>query len=201
MSTIHIHEDQLERYTKDLLSEPEQRRCEEHLLICEACRDALEETEAYVSAMRAAARHFLRTPSVHPSPRWWPLRAVPVWAAAAAMVSALVPLSVYQVRRRPLETPVTVNLRAMRGLAAETEAAGKPLVLELDVSGLPRYDAYRIDLVNEKGLVLWGKAVRVQGSEVRTQSPALPLGLFFVRVYSPPGELLREYSLRVVEKW
>jgi len=66
MSTIHIHEDQLERYSKDLLSEPEQRRCEEHLLICEACRNALEETEGYVSAMQAAARHFLKDPECPP---------------------------------------------------------------------------------------------------------------------------------------
>ena len=56
MSTITSDEDQLERHSKNPLSEPEQRSCEEHLLICEACRNALEETETYVSAMRAAER-------------------------------------------------------------------------------------------------------------------------------------------------
>jgi CheY-like chemotaxis protein len=135
------------------------------------------------------------------SRRWWPSRAVPVWVAAAAMVLALVPLSLYQVSRRPAERPDTVNLRAMRGLADEAGAdAGKPLALNLDVSGLPQHDTYRIELVSAVGHVIWGKAVPGQGLEVRTKSAALQPGVYFVRVYSPPGELLTEYALRVGKK-
>jgi hypothetical protein len=50
----HQADDQLELYALGRLTEPEQAALEEHLLICEACRQRLEEAEAFAKAMRRA---------------------------------------------------------------------------------------------------------------------------------------------------
>jgi anti-sigma factor ChrR (cupin superfamily) len=50
----HQTAEQLERYALGRLAEPEQAVIEEHLLICEACRQRLDEVEAYAKAMRRA---------------------------------------------------------------------------------------------------------------------------------------------------
>ncbi|MGD1097102.1 MAG: zf-HC2 domain-containing protein [Bryobacteraceae bacterium] len=52
----HISDDQLELYLMGRLNEQELAPLEEHLLICEECRDRLEKTEAYIAAMRAILR-------------------------------------------------------------------------------------------------------------------------------------------------
>ena len=50
----HQSTEQLELYALGRLAEPEQAVIEEHLLICEACREQLDEVEAYAKAMRRA---------------------------------------------------------------------------------------------------------------------------------------------------
>ncbi|MGD0496992.1 MAG: hypothetical protein ABSC23_01005 [Bryobacteraceae bacterium] len=51
----HVSEDDLERYAMLSLPAPESERLEEHLLMYSACRDRLESTDVYVTAMRSAA--------------------------------------------------------------------------------------------------------------------------------------------------
>jgi len=52
----HIDDELLERYAMGRLTERDAVPVEEHLLICECCRARLEETDAYVRAMREACR-------------------------------------------------------------------------------------------------------------------------------------------------
>ncbi len=54
MATSHIHDDELELYALDRLTEPQAAPVEEHLLICEECRVRLAGWDEYVGAMRAA---------------------------------------------------------------------------------------------------------------------------------------------------
>jgi anti-sigma factor RsiW len=51
----HVSEDDLERYAMRFLPAPESEQLEEHLLVCQSCRDRLEATDRYVAAMKAAA--------------------------------------------------------------------------------------------------------------------------------------------------
>jgi hypothetical protein len=51
----HPSEDSLERYSMGTLPGSETGPLEEHLLLCNHCRDRLESTDEYVAAMRAAA--------------------------------------------------------------------------------------------------------------------------------------------------
>jgi hypothetical protein len=53
-ATSHPDDEQLELYALGRLNEPEQAVIEEHLLICEACRQRLDQIEAYAKAMRRA---------------------------------------------------------------------------------------------------------------------------------------------------
>lgn len=52
----HISDDVLELYLMGRLTEMEMAPLEEHLLICEDCRNRLEEAETYLAAMRALKR-------------------------------------------------------------------------------------------------------------------------------------------------
>ena len=51
----HIQVETLEKYCRDELSAKKCASLEEHLLICEGCRQRLVDTETFVAAMRGAA--------------------------------------------------------------------------------------------------------------------------------------------------
>ncbi|HEY1341965.1 MAG TPA: zf-HC2 domain-containing protein [Bryobacteraceae bacterium] len=51
----HIDAQDLEQYAMGHAPEETAARIEEHLLVCEACRAQLAQTDAYVAAMRKAA--------------------------------------------------------------------------------------------------------------------------------------------------
>jgi anti-sigma factor RsiW len=51
----HMSPEEVERYSLGELSDAESALFDEHLLICDSCRVAVEASDAYVQAMRAAA--------------------------------------------------------------------------------------------------------------------------------------------------
>ena len=51
----HPDEDQLERYSIDIMEARQAAAFEEHLLICDTCQDRLLDMETFVEAMRRAA--------------------------------------------------------------------------------------------------------------------------------------------------
>lgn len=51
----HIDEATIEKFSMDALSEKVRAGVEEHLLICEKCRQSVASSDAYVAAMRWAA--------------------------------------------------------------------------------------------------------------------------------------------------
>jgi hypothetical protein len=52
----HISEDDVERYAMRTLPDSDCTTLEEHLLICQQCRDRLTATDEYLTAMRSAAK-------------------------------------------------------------------------------------------------------------------------------------------------
>ena len=54
MASRHISDDDLELYAMDRLAEADAAPVEEHLLVCEGCRERLAEWDEYVAAMRTA---------------------------------------------------------------------------------------------------------------------------------------------------
>jgi hypothetical protein len=195
----HLDPDQLEAYVRNQVSGRELEVCEEHLLVCEECRAALEETAAYVAAMRGAASKLKYKTERQPR-RLWSWHPVPVWAAGAAMVLLLIPLGVRLATRDGAASYQTITMRAVRGPTSESQAAaGKPLQLILDLSGLPRAASYAVEMVDQNGDTVWRKTITGggAGSGIRANAPAPRAGEYFVRLYAAPDQLLRESALHV----
>jgi hypothetical protein len=94
--------------------------------------------------------------------------------------------------------PFAVDLAATRGAAIEATApAGRGLLLRLDLANLPASPEYRLEMVDRFGNRVWQGAVTARGSKAGFQVPGTQPGVYFVRIYRPPAELLREYGLEV----
>jgi len=166
---------------------------EEHLLTCEACQDRLRETDSYVPAVRSASAQWRRDQRTVKGRAWrWP-----AWYPALAAVACCLLLMVIALRRVRSQPPaVAVSLGALRGTGVGSSApADRDLVLHPDLAGLSENPSYRLEVVDQTG-----RPVR-EGTLLRAQNgikvPGLGAGLYFVRVYLPAGELLREYGLQI----
>lgn len=128
---------------------------------------------------------------------WRPPDTAALWGAAAAILLAIVPLGLYQLRSR-LSLPETLSLRATRGLvSAPLATSDRPLILNLDTSGLPQRDSYRIDILTEGGEVIATSRAPAHGSSASLTSTGLRPGTKFIRLSDLSGNLLREYTLQV----
>jgi anti-sigma factor RsiW len=181
----HITDDEIEGYSLGALAAEPAALLEEHLLVCESCRQRLSESDEFVRAMEAGAARLRREP-VPDRPL---ARLVAVFAGAAILVlTALI-----WVRSRPAEPPVaTVTLNAARetGVVARA-AANYRLSLAPELTGLPASPKYRVEVVGASGAYLW------QGSYPGAVLGPLAPGMYFVRIYSPRRDLSREYALQV----
>ncbi len=209
----HPSDDELELYSLGRLKEPRLSFLEEHLLICEECRRRMTKSDEYVAAMRLALtemekesveteetarsrrpNHFSGFPNV-PKSLW-------VGALAAVVLFFVIPP-----RQWKATAPVDLTLHAYRGDAAslkQTAPAKQPLILHVDVSGLPERASYRVEIVDAGGKPVFGAEQAVSSGDVAVKlDSGFPAGQYWVRVHGPTrtgedrGELLREFSLRV----
>ena len=194
----HLQAEELELYCLGGLTEVRCDRLEEHLLLCEICRDRLTETESYVAVMRQASRQWsaehVEAPAaaviaIRPWRESWPGRLAPMLVAALLVVCAAVWFGRHS---RVPAPPFAIELTAVRGAAPGPAPAGYPLLLELDLTGLSEGRPFAGEVVDASGR-------RV--AEFPVGAPALLKALapggYFVRIYKSSGELLREYALTV----
>jgi predicted anti-sigma-YlaC factor YlaD len=192
----HIEEEKVEGYVMGALAEDAAADVEQHLLVCEACRDRVTEAEAYVLAMkRTTPRMAPHESSTETNRSGWNFRLLlPAFAVFALL------LVVVAIRFLPLagdQTPVAIALVAMRGSDAAAQGpANRPLLLQPDLRGLPAAPAYRIAVVAVSGSIAW-QSTLASGEAPGVVAPPQPKGVYFVRVSLPSGELLREYALEV----
>src|SRR5215471_12060191 len=118
--------DDLERYAMGKTSAEETEQIEEHLLICESCRDRLEETREFTAAMQSASA------KVRLQDR---RKAVPMIATAAGIVVAICVAFLLWPGSR--QAPFALNLIATRGAGEVRIPAGRPLEIHPDLTGLP----------------------------------------------------------------
>jgi anti-sigma factor RsiW len=196
----HAPDEVLEQYSLGTLPEEEAERLEEHLLICQECRDRLEETDAFVEATRGAALALgIERPPVKERVRRrlrWLAQPVP----AAAAIAALGLLCwLWWPYGRHAGAPAAVQLQTMRGPVASgaRAPASRPLVLVLDVAGVPGSPAYHVEIVDGTGKVVAGAAARRSGTQIAFRTGPLGAGRYWVRVYGGGREVLREYGLEV----
>jgi anti-sigma-K factor RskA len=65
----HLDEEAAEKYSLGILSARKVAEIEEHLLICEPCRQAVAASDAYVAAMRKAAAELRKAAKTKTGPR------------------------------------------------------------------------------------------------------------------------------------
>ena len=187
----HPNEAQLEAYSVGKIPEPEASRLEEHLLTCEVCRQRLSESDDYVRSMRRGAARSRTEPG---GTRWvWGLpRLVPVFAAALVVLGIGV---AWRMNQKVTSAPVAVVLEATRGGGQIAQVpAGKPLLLKPGLDGLPSLPEYHLEMVDRTGKRVWQtNFTPAAGIAAPEQAP----GIYFVRLYSLPGALLREYVMEI----
>jgi len=195
----HIADEVIERYSMGKVPDVEAASLEEHILVCEQCQDRLEEVDRFIVALREARLH--RLPE--PTSRWqaWKDRLSVGWKLALAPGFAAAALLVMLVSPGPYDRQ-TVDLSTVRGgdAALVTALAGRPLRVNLDLSGIEPLGRYRVEIVDAGGRRQWSSTTSGQGEKLLVETDLSPhRGQYWVRVYQPePGEtLLREFALRV----
>lgn len=198
----HANDDSLEKYSMGSLADPDLTKLEEHLLVCTPCRSRLEEVDEYVAAMRAAASQLESEDESRRDLRerlsaFFTFRKL-AWGmalAAALLIGAALRLSF---SRSPETQPFALALESSRGVEGRHVPAGQSLQLALDISGLTVSSDYRVEIVNERGQRISDSRVVPHEGKVATSAPkGFRRGAYFIRLYSPQNELLREYGLQV----
>lgn len=196
----HISDESLEQYAMGSLEEPRLGETEEHLLLCSQCQDHLKEIDAYLKAMRAAAAQ-LESEEASRRSFWAGVSAALSiqrlgWVLGLAAV-VIIGLAV-RVWVTPRQTPVAVFLETSRGSEVRHVPADKALNLTLDTTALAAYPSYQVETVDATGrLQAQFTAAAPEGKLKAPLLAGLRPGNYFVRLYSPTHELLREYGLVV----
>jgi len=198
----HASEESLEHYALGLLEEPLLGEIEEHLLLCSRCQDQLKEIDTYQEAMRRAAARLEQEDESRKRFRTRVSTALSVrrlgWVLALGAV-AVAGLSVrLWISRLQPAAPVAVFLETNRGSEVRHAPAQRPLELSLDMTALAAYPAYQVETVDAWGRMQAQLTARVGEGKVRASlTKGLASGNYFIRLYSPSHELLREYGLVV----
>jgi len=221
---IHAHpiEETLEAFALRRLPEVQAAIVEEHLLVCEACQNSVENIDEYLLFLKPALAEFAKRPAtLRQGPAWlreklWEIswerirafaglsRPLPaaIWASAMAISLAACMLAASVVWRTDRNSPAaTVALAAFRGGSGEAVALGpahRPLDLSIDIGELPASPDYRVEVVTSAGKHAWGGIPQVSSSGLSAHvEGGLRAGMYWARLYSSNGELLREFGLRV----
>ncbi len=193
----HAADEMLERYSSGRLAGLELAQFEEHLLVCQSCQDRLAQEDAFRQGMHDAGAALPQPRRASP----WRLPKL-AWALglAAAGLIAFVGIA-WRPFARPADPPAVILLRTTRGAENLTLAAGpagKPLTLVPDLTGLQPFESYRLEIVDAAGRPAYQSTEAVRNDKLQaTLVRGLPAGAYFVRLYNPAGELLREYALTV----
>ena len=101
------------------------------------------------------------------------------------------------------QPPVAIALQAVRGGDAAAGArapADRPLLLEVDLAGLPSQPEYALEVAGSTGETVWTAVVRPANGRIRVRPDrTLKTGAYWVRLFSDAAktDLLREFGLRV----
>lgn len=198
----HPGEELLEEYHFGRVNEPTLASLEAHLLVCVPCQDLLHEVDRSISEIRWATALWER--ESRPAPRGRPFLVMRTQVLAATLAGLLV-LAAFLTsnawQRPHAVTPSVVQLIAMRGASDGGLAHGiadSPLKLSLDRSSLPVESGFRLEMVDAAGRHMWDATPVDSGTTLSAQmAHGIRAGVYWIRLYSSRGELLREYGMRV----
>lgn len=190
----HFSAETLEEYAFNRLSEAATEALEEHLLLCTLCQNKLKAVDEYILLMKhVSAQRELERTSI--GRRWW-------WGAlvGGSTAMAVLVMAVLMESRRvePTAALEQVELAAFRGDEEMAHSgAGHPINVVIDASDLSGSSRYRVEVVNTSGRMVWrGPTIAAEGRLSALISARLKRGIYWVRLSTLEGELVREYGLR-----
>lgn len=193
----HAADEILEQYSLGRLGGAELVEFEEHLIVCGACQDRLALEDNISQGFRDGAADFQQRRKLvwQPFPKF-------AWAAGLAALGLFVFAgTAWQSLRRAVLTPASILLETTRGTGNSPLAvapAGRPLTLDLDLTAVQQSSVYKMEIVDVAGRsVLQSNGVPQNHNLQIHLMRGLAPGTYFVRVYTPGRELLREYALSV----
>jgi len=188
--------DEVERYSMGTICETESARFEEHLLVCELCRNRVTETDEQSAALHRAAMHWRRQPRRESLRVWFPWL-LPAFSAVC-LAGLLVLVGLWLGSRTSAKQAYAVNLISTRGAGIAAQAPkNRPLNLGLEVTGIAVHPSLRVEIVDRQGTAVWEGMADPRDSKAVVSVPGMHDGTYFVRVYAPSGDLLREYGLDI----
>jgi hypothetical protein len=203
---FHESEDSLELYALHRLPDSEVERVENHLLICEGCRDRLEEVSAFAFSMRQTLRD---EPVIESNTRWfsrwfgrWFGGLRPQLALGGAFAVMVMAVGIYRISADAHIVPVaSLQLTALRGSDVKTVVRAR----ELDLAFTDAPASSRLDIVDVDNVTVWTGTLRpvAERAEARIAqariTQVLSPGEYFARVYNGAGQPLHEYQFEVVK--
>lgn len=185
---LHGTDDQLEHYALGRLPNSAIPLLEEHLIACTACRERLDQIEAFALGMRQALHE---TPLIQAAPR--KRRAFWFLPAAAALAASIMFYAMFDAGGRAKLIPAaSLQLTALRG---DMQFAPQSTELDLTLTDVPSAGGpFRVEVVDAAGNAQWNSLAN--GTSVKVQRQLKP-GDYFVRLYGPGNQVLHEYGFRV----
>jgi predicted anti-sigma-YlaC factor YlaD len=196
---FHESDERLELYALGRLSDSDLIGIEEHLLVCDHCRDRLDETADIAFAFREDLRS---NPVLYGAGRagWFQwlgiewLRLKPQFAVAAVLAVAMLVVFVVRSGNTQLAQVATLQLTAMRGAGIQTVPPARELDLTLSDAGA----ALSVEVVDGNGAAVWAGTPEIVAGTARVKIvKALSPGDYFTRVYDAPDHMLHEYGFSV----
>jgi hypothetical protein len=204
--SCHATDETLERYAMGRLAGPYLEQFETHLLMCAYCQEALTFTETYLESIRSASQALRRASSSTVQP-WYQkllLRPTPAWCLGLSACAILIIAGDQWRSLHPSpEALPTIMLESTRGAevqATSSMPARKPFVLMLDMTDLQPLPQCKLEIVDALGQpVFEARQLSARNTLSAAITTGLPAGVYYIRLYTPSSELLREYGLKIAD--
>lgn len=190
---LHQPEEQLELYALGRLPEPRVAEVEEHLLVCAACREQVDDLEAYALAMRQA----ISTEPANESSRFFSFQhfrlRIPILTLAASLAAVVFAVTLYNQFVPRLSPLATLQLTAMRGAMPSVPPSRET---DITLADAPAGSTLRAEVVDAAGSIIWQGDLAPASHRIAL-SERLATGNYFVRLFDSNGKLLHEYGFLV----
>lgn len=192
MQPPHVNDDLLDLYAVGNLAAASVAEVEEHLLVCETCRERLRESDEFAGLFRQTAT----LPEARPRARRLPSRR---WRAAAGLAAtAMAGVLFFAARREGTPpAPAIVSMQSMRGPEAPARIeAGRPAILIFDIEA-PAGGGYEARVVDVNGKDVRKLRMEVKDGLLSAVLDRLSEGSYWVRIFRVGGgDPVAEYGLQ-----
>ena len=198
---LHPDSEELERYALGRTPFGVMDGLEDHLLVCETCREQVRDAELFAETVRCAITS--SESRARSGSKWGyylgaftPLRAA-FAGAAVAVLAVFIGFAGHPSRPSGYSDLALSVTRSATDRPAPA-LAGTGLRLSLDIAGLPEMERYGVSMVDKLGKQVYATTASASGLTLPAQvDKALPPGTYWVRVNDAGGETLREYPLEI----